>query len=253
LNPPPTAHLDNSSEIPASAFLSAEWHYLAILNYGVDAKILAPFVPTGTELDFWNNKTLVSVVGFLFQNTRIRGIAVPFHRNFEEVNLRFYVRRKTADGWRRAVVFIKEIVPRLAIAATARRFYNENYIALPMSHQIEKISGEIKSAAYFWRFNGRENSLSLTTRSNVRSVPQGSEAEFITEHYWGYSAQKDGTTLEYQVEHPRWRIWETQDARLDCDVAKLYGEEFSEALSHPPASAFLVEGSAVKVFSPARL
>jgi uncharacterized protein len=224
-----------------------------MLNYEVDAKILSPFVPAATELDFWNNKTFVSVVGFLFQNTRVRGVAIPFHRNFEEVNLRFYVRHKSADGWRRAVVFIKEIVPRAAIAKIARWFYNENYVALPMSHRIEGASGEIKSAAYFWRFNKRENSLSLTTRGGARPVPEGSEAEFITEHYWGYSAQKNGATFEYQVEHPRWRIWEVHDAKLDCDAAKTYGEQFSETLSRPPASAFLAEGSPVKVFGPTRL
>ncbi len=217
------------------------------MNYELDAKTLAPFVPTGTELDFWNGKTFVSIVGFLFQNTCVHGITIPFHRNFEEVNLRFYVRRKADDGWRRAVVFIKEIVPRLAIAISARLLYNENYAALPMSHQIEKDSDDIKSAAYFWKFNGRENSLSLRTRGHARPVAEGSEAEFITEHYWGCSAQKTGATLEYQVEHPRWRIWEAQDARLDCDVTKLYGASFFEPLSHPPASAFLAEGSVVIV------
>jgi uncharacterized protein YqjF (DUF2071 family) len=218
-----------------------------MLNYELDAKTLAPFVPAGTELDYWNGKTFVSIVGFLFQNTRVRGIAIPFHQDFEEVNLRLYVRRKADDGWRRAVVFIKELVPRLAIAATARLLYNENYVAVPMSHQIKTVSDEIKSAAYFWRFNGRDNSLSLTTRGHARPVPEGSEAEFITEHYWGYSARKTGATLEYEVEHPRWRIWEAQNARLNCDVAKLYGAQFSEALNRTPASAFLAEGSAVIV------
>jgi uncharacterized protein YqjF (DUF2071 family) len=247
LSQPPTARPDNSRETPAPVFLTADWCSLAILNYELDAKTLAPFIPAGTELDFWNGRAFVSIVGFLFQNTRVRGIAIPFHRNFEEVNLRFYVRRKADDGWRRAVVFIKELVPRLAIAVTARLLYNENYTALPMSHQIEKDSDEIRSAAYFWKFNGRENSLSLRTRGPARPVPEGSEAEFITEHYWGYSTQKDGTTLEYKVEHPRWRIWEAQDARLDCDAAKLYGAQFSEVLSRPPASGFLAEGSAVVV------
>src|SRR5471032_1969443 len=120
-------------------FLTAEWRHLAMLNYEVDSKLLAPFVPHGTELDYWNGKTFVSVVGFLFQRTHVLGIPIPFHRNFEEVNLRFYVRRKADDGGRRAVVFIKELVPRSAIAFVARKFYNENYIALPMSHWIEKV------------------------------------------------------------------------------------------------------------------
>jgi len=223
-----------------------------MLNYQVDPEILIPFLPSGTELDDWNGKTFVSVVGFLFQQTRLRGIPIPFHRNFEEVNLRFYVRRNTTAGWRRAVVFIKELVPRLVVAWAARTFYNENYTALTMSHRIETASGEIKSVRYNWRFNGRENSLSLTPRGGAQLPGAGSEPEFITEHYWGYSVRRDGATLEYQVEHPPWRVREAQ-ARLDCDAAELYGEQFSSVLKRPPASAFLADGSAVTVRKGIRL
>ncbi|MEI7533015.1 MAG: DUF2071 domain-containing protein [Verrucomicrobiae bacterium] len=245
-----------NTPVPASVFLTAEWQHLVMLNYEIEPEILKPRLPTGTELDFWNGKTFVSVVGFNFQNTRIRGIPIPFHRNFEEVNLRFYVRRKTADGWRRGVVFIKELVPRLAIAWTAQTFYNEPYLALPMSHRIEKSSSqpfEIKSATYFWRFKGNDNSVKLNTHGNLRPLVENSEAEFITEHYWGYTSQRDGSTLEYQVEHPRWRIWEAQSVELHCDIAELYGEQFVSALNITPVSAFLAEGSAVKVYKGVRL
>lgn len=227
-----------------------------MLNYEIDPARLKPHVPAGTELDFWSGRTFVSVVGFYFQNIRVRGIPVPFHRHFEEVNLRFYVRRKTADGWRRGAVFIKELVPRRAIAWTARTFYNEPYLALPMSHRIEKIPGrpeEVKSAAYFWRFAGREHSLKLTTRGGAQPLVENSEAEFITEHYWGYTSQCDGSTLEYQVEHLRWRIWEAQTTEFQCDLAGLYGEPFCRPLNPAPASAFLAEGSAVKVHQGVRL
>jgi len=239
--------------MPASVFLTADWRWLAMLNYEVDPGILAPFVPAGTELDFWNGKTFVSMVGFWFQKTRVRGIPIPFHRNFEEMNLRFYVRRQANHECRRAVVFIKELVPRFAIAWAARTFYNENYIALPMSHRIEKTGDEIKSVRYSWRFHGRENSLSLATHGNAQPLRTGSEPEFVTEHYWGYAAQRDGSTLEYQVEHPRWRVWEAQEAGLDCDTANLYGKQFSEVLGRQPASAFLAEGSAVTVRKGVRL
>ncbi len=234
-----------------SVFLTAEWRHLAMVNYSIDPKILAPFVPAGTELDFWNGQTFVSVVSFLFQKTRVRGIHFPFHHNFEEINLRFYVRHRAEDGWRRGVVFIREIVPRFTIAFIARVLYNEPYLALPTSHQIEKSSAdenEIKSAAYFWRFKGQENFLKLVTRGKAQPLVAGSEPEFITEHYWGNTRQRDGSTLEYRVEHPRWRFWETETAELHCDVARLYGQQFCDVLSQPPTSAFLAEGSAVKVY-----
>ena len=229
-------------------FLTAEWQHLAMLNYEIEPSALAPYVPSGTELDLWNGKNLVSVVGFMFLNTRVFGIPIPFHRDFEEVNLRLYVRRKAEDGWRRGVVFIKEIVPRAAIALTARKLYNEPYIALPMAHRIEEERGLVKSAEYSWRFHGRQNSLKLITCDTAQPQIEGSEAEFITEHYWGYNAQRDGSTLEYRVEHPRWRVYDVADAKLDCDVAGLYGEPFRESLNRQPSSAFLAEGSAVTVY-----
>ncbi len=234
-------------------FLTAKWRYLAMLNYEIEPYVLAPFVPAGTELDFWNGKTFVSLVGFLFQKTRVRGIPIPFHQNFEEVNLRFYVRRKADDGWRRGVVFIKELVPRRAIAFVARKFYNENYFTLPMSHQIEKSHEEIKSVSYFWRFGGKENHIKMTTRGGAQLLVEGSEQEFITEHFWGYATQRDGSTMEYRVEHSRWRVWETQAAKLHCDVAKLYGEKFRDVLSRSPSSAFLADGSDVKVYKGVKL
>jgi len=233
--------------------LTAEWKHLAMLNYEIDPTVLAPFVPAGTELDLWNGKNLVSVVGFLFLKTRVFGIPIPFHRDFEEVNLRIYVRHKAEDGWRRGVVFIKEIVPRAAIALTARKLYNEPYIALPMAHQIEGKSGPVKSAEYSWLFGGRQNSLKLTTRGAAQPLTEGSEAEFITEHYWGYNAQRDGSTLEYRVEHPRWRVYDVAAAKLDCDAADLYGQQFCDSLSRKPSSAFLAEGSPVTVFQGMRL
>lgn len=234
-------------------FLTAEWKHLAMLNYEIEPSVLVPYIPIGTELDLWNGKNLVSVVGFLFVKTRVFGIPIPFHRNFEEVNLRIYVRRKAEDGWRRGVVFIKEIVPRAAIALTARKLYNEPYIALPMAHRIGEKRGAVKSAEYSWRFSGRQNSLKLTTCGEAQLLTEGSEAEFITEHYWGYNAQQDGSTLEYRVEHPRWRVYDISDAKLDCDVAGLYGEQFRESLNRKPSSAFLAEGSAVTVYHGVRV
>jgi uncharacterized protein len=233
---------------PRKIFLTAEWRQLAMLNYEIAPALLEPRLPTGTELDLWNGKTLVSVVGFRFLNTRVWRIAFPFHGNFEEVNLRFYVRRKADDGWRRGVVFIKEIVPRAAIAFAARKFYNENYVALPMDHKIDTHSAE-----YSWRFRGRENRIKVTTQGEPQELVIGFEAEFITEHYWGYSRQPNGSTMEYKVEHPRWRVREAVDTELDCDVTGLYGEPFKEAICGKPCSAFLADGSEVTVYCGERL
>ena len=237
----------------AKIFLTAEWRHLAMFNYEIPAAVLEPMVPRGTELDFWNGKAFVSLVGFLFLKTHVWGMPFPGHRNFEEVNLRFYVRRKAADGWRRGVVFIKELVPRRAIAFGARKFYNENYLAVPMAHEIGEAAGGGMSVAYCWWFKGLGCHMKLTAAGGARPLVAGSKQEFITEHYWGYSRQQDGSTMEYRVEHEPWRVWESEGADLRCDVAKLYGEKFISALAGPPASAFLADGSKVKVFRGVKL
>lgn len=239
--------------IRRNVFLTAEWRWLAMLNYEIDPAALASFVPAGTELDFWNGKTYISVVGLLFQHTRVRGFSIPFHRHFEEVNLRFYVRHKAHDGWRRGVVFIKELVPRRAIALIARKFYNENYLALPMSHRIEKVDNEVKAVSYSWRFKGDESFLNVGTRGTARQPVEGSQQEFITEHYWGYARQRDNSTVEYLVEHLRWNIWDTETAEFHCDIAGLYGKMFCEFFEHPPSSAFLADGSPVKIYNGSKL
>jgi uncharacterized protein len=226
----------------ARPFLTAEWRSLVMLNYAIDPAILASLVPRGVELDLWQGEALVSMVGFRFLDTRLLGVAVPWHRDFDEVNLRFYVRRKMEGEWRRGVTFIREIVPKRAIAATARAFYNEPYLALPMRHRIV-----LRSYRYEWRWCDRWQSLSAEVTGAAAAMPAGSDEEFIFEHYWGYTRQRDGGTVEYRVEHPRWDVWQTTNARLDCDVAGLYGPQFTEALSAPPRSAFVAEGSPVSV------
>ena len=232
----------------ASIFLTAEWRDLVMLNYEVDPRLLAPLVPAGTELDLWQGRALASVVGFHFRHTRVLGLAIPGHVNFEEVNLRFYVRRAGPEGWRRGVVFVKELVPRAAIAWVARTLYNENYVALPMRHAVAQRSGEAtRSVEYAWRLGGRWSRVSVLAREAPAIPAADSEATFITEHYWGYARQRDGATVEYQVEHPQWRVSPAAESALQGDVAALYGPELAGFLCGPPTSAFLADGSPVTV------
>src|ERR1700741_3978265 len=189
-------------------FLTANWRYLAMLNYVVDPALLGPLVPPGTELDFENDETFVSVVGFLFIDTRLLGLPIPLHRDFEEVNLRFYVRKKSEDTWRRGVVFVRELVPRRAIATIARLFYGEPYLAVPMSHDIEHKDGKL-SVEYSWKRGRKSESIKMSANGEPQAIPAGTHAEFITEHYWGYTKTRAGCS-EYRVEHPRWQIWNAE-------------------------------------------
>lgn len=230
------------------AFLSAEWRSLVMLNYEVDPSILASSVPAGCELDTWQGRSFVSIVGFLFLGTRVLGIPIPFHRNFEEVNLRFYVRHKSKDGWRRGVVFVRELVPKRAIVFVANNVYGENYRALPMRHLVEISPGPDPSrVSYQWRHNGHWEGVSATFSGDPVLPAVEAEESFITEHYWGYAQQPGRSTVEYQVEHPRWRVWHAETASLDCNAASLYGPQFRDVLSGSPSTAFVAEGSPIIV------
>jgi uncharacterized protein YqjF (DUF2071 family) len=226
-------------------FLTANWRYLAMLNFVVDPSLVAPLVPVGTELDFDNGETFVSVVGLLFLDTRLLGLPIPLHRDFEEVNLRFYVRKKSADTWRRGVVFVRELVPRRAIATIARVFYGEPYLAVPMSHSIDHVDLKL-SVEYSWKRGRKSESLKMSASGEPQTIPAGSHAEFITEHYWGYTAIRSGCS-EYRVEHSRWKTWNAETFELRADVAALYGDQFAETLISRPRSAFIADGSPIQV------
>jgi len=240
--------------VKPAAFLTAEWRNLVMLNYAVEPAVLQPFVPAGTELDAWQGVTFVSLVGFLFANTRVLGLSVPWHRTFEEVNLRFYVRREVDGELRRAVTFIRELVPRAAIAWTARVAYNEPYVAVPMRHHFgAPRSGVPNLVQYEWRVSGQWTTLTAEPTGDGKLAEAGSQEAFITEHYWGYTRQRDGSTVEYRVEHPAWRVWSVSTPRLEGDLATLYGPTMSRILGRPPTSAFLADGSRVTVLMPTRV
>ncbi|OSY87273.1 hypothetical protein WH52_12500 [Tenacibaculum holothuriorum] len=227
------------------SFLKAEWRKLIMINYKVAPKELMPFVPKGTELDFYKDTCYVSVVGFMFLNTKLLGVKVPFHINFEEVNLRFYVKRKEVDTYKRGVVFIKEIVPKSAITFVANTVYNENYQTFPMKHSWTE-ENDTFSASYQWKTNKKWNTISVESGVNIKPIQQNTEIEFIAEHYWGYAKNKNRTT-EYEVKHPTWNYYPVRSFMIDIDFKSTYGNVFSFLETLKPSSVFLLEGSEISV------
>lgn len=227
-------------------FLKAEWRKLAMANYDIDPQILQPYLPNNTELDLWNGTCYVSLIGFMFLNTKIKGIKIPFHTNFEEVNLRFYVRYKDGDIWKRGVVFIKEIVPKHALTFVANTVYGEKYETLPMAHTWETYSDKL-SVKYKWKKKDNWNSIQVITGLDAHPIMEGGEEEFITEHYWGYTKLKNNQTSEYGVEHPRWQVYETLEYLIDVNFGENYGSDFGFLDYQQPKSVFLAEGSLIEV------
>ncbi|HAD12925.1 MAG TPA: hypothetical protein DCF33_10875 [Saprospirales bacterium] len=236
------------------AFLTASWRKLLMANYEIDPEILIPYVPYGTELDFWEGKCYVSLVGFMFLDTRVLGISVPFHRDFEEVNLRFYVRRLVDGEWRRGVVFIREIVPKPAITLIANTVYGEHYATYRMRHTWD-LKPDSHYVSYEWKplWGGNWYKLAAETSPVASPLEVGSEAEFITEHYWGYAQTGPQSTNEYQVQHPRWDIYPVHDLETKGDYSLLYGQEFAQCLAQKPVSCFLAEGSEISVLEKSKI
>lgn len=233
----------------SAAFLTAQWRRLVMVNYRIDPDLLKPFLPAHTELDIWNDTCYVSLVGFRFLNTRLKGWRLPWHENFTEINLRFYVRRHDpVVGWKRGVVFISELVPLPAIAWVANTVYNEHYGVRKMRHHWQEQRDQLQ-VEYTWREKNRWHSFGVQSDPAPVLMKADSEAEFITEHYWGYARRDHKKTVEYQVEHPRWQVHPIKAWHAEVDFGAVYGPAFASLNTTEPLSVFLAEGSEVTVRS----
>jgi uncharacterized protein len=243
---------DPASHTSARPLLSTDWLDLVILNYEVDASILTSHVPADTRLDTFHSICYVSLVGLRFERTRLFGFfRAPFHTAFDEVNLRFYVRREIHGEIRRGVVFIREIAPKIAVVQLANFLFSENYVCLPMKHSIARNALDI-SAEYSWRQNENPGTKWSRLYARARGAPvepgSGSFEQFITEHYWGYNRRPSGGSNEYRVHHDPWRVWRASESAFDADTERLYGPAFARALGGPPHSAFIADGGPVLIF-----
>lgn len=234
-----------------NVFLTAEWRKLAFANYAIDKNILTKYLPPFTVLDEYEGKCFVSLVGFMFLNTKLLGIKVPFHSSFEEVNLRFYVKYQSNGEWKRGAVFIKEIVPKPAITLVANTIYKEKYQTSRMKHQWLTTANELQ-VSYDWKAKQWQK-FALTASNVSEEINAGSEIEFITEHYWGYTKINEGTTSEYEVGHPKWKIYPVLKHEIVIDFEANYGKDFSFLNHAQPTSVILAEGSEIFVMKGKKL
>ena len=227
-------------------FLSARWENLIMANYAVNPDVLAPYLPKGVELDFYNNKTYVSLVGFMFKKTRLFNIPIPFLGTFEEINLRFYVKRVIGNSVKRGVVFINETVPYKPVAWLANKLYKEHYIAIPTKNEID-ITTHSKNIKYQWKINKEWNHIAVNAAKENEAMLPGSVEEFIFEHYYGYTKINEKHSQEYKVNHPRWQVNKVLDHSIHCDFKSMYGNDFTFLSNHQPDSVIIAEGSPITV------
>jgi uncharacterized protein len=241
-------------------FLAAHWSDLLLLNFAVPPEVLHPLVPPGVEPDLHDGQAYVSIVGFRFHTVRVLGMPVPGHTRFPEINLRYYVRRLAGDEFRRGVVFVREIVPRRAVAIIANWLYHENYVRRPMPLKIETSGTELgpgDTVEYAWQnrpcpadreLPSRWNRLAARVAAPLQLPLRGSLEEFFVEHYWGYARGRDAATREYRVMHPPWKVARADHITWDCDVPASYPAPLAEYLASPPANALVAVGSPVQVY-----
>jgi uncharacterized protein len=251
----------------AFTFLTAEWRKLIMAQYEVAPEVLLRHLPRGLELDLYQGRCFVSLVGFLFDRVRILGVPVPGHTRFEEVNLRYYVKRKLPPeqatgektlepGYRRGVVFLSEIVPKRAITAVARTLYGEAYSTAKTRHcwstegpsaRAVRHGAEPQEVRYDWKHRGTWQTLEVQAGNTAHAMQPGSLEEFITEHYWGFTPRRSGGTAQYAVEHRRWEVYPVRASRVAANFGSLYGPEFAALGGRTPDHVLLAEGAPVRI------
>jgi uncharacterized protein YqjF (DUF2071 family) len=229
-------------------FLTARWSNLAILTYEVPPALLEPHLPAGLELDRRGGAAFASIVAFDFLDARMWGVAWPGFRTFPDINLRFYVRR----GEQRGVVFIREFVPRPAVAWLARAVYNEPFLIAPIESGVLDEASAIVTVRRL-RWHGRSHAIEVTGNRPGRRPAEDSQEHLFKERKWGFGRDRRGRTTVYEVRHPVWEIYPVRSWSLDLDWAHVYGEPWGFLSSEKPASVILAAGSAVSVYPRGRL
>lgn len=228
-------------------FLKANWENIIMVNYEIDPQLLIPFLPKGVDLDLFNGKCYISLVGFMFKNTKLFNVPIPFFGNFEEINLRFYVKRTEENNIiKRGVVFINETIPYPIVAWVANKLYNEHYTVVPTKHNINKTSSS-QNIEFEWMLNKKWNSIYVEASNESESMKNNSLEKFIYEHYYGYTKINESKTEEYKLQHPSWKTHKVYDYKINCDFEAMYGKAFSVLNNTKPEAVFIAKGSSVAI------
>lgn len=227
---------------PHRAFLTAQWLHVLGVTYPVDEALLEPHLPRGAQIDTLEGSPRVSIVAFHFRGTRLRGVPIPLHVNFGEINLRFYVR---LHG-RRAVVFIREFVSRPAISVIAKLTYNEPYRTIRMRNDVlARDDGLIGVRHRFGR--GLRNRLEAWADPAPVVPAEDSAGYWLTHHDLGVGRGRDGAARSYEVDHPVWALHEVRSLDVEVDFGALYGPRWAFLSESEPSHVTLAEGSAVSI------
>ncbi len=250
-DPPP------SSDWPStSAVIAARWRNVAILSWPIDDQRLAPLVPDGMLLDRWAGEGYISLVCLVMENLRLLTLpALP--RRFAEVNLRFYVQPASADGDRRGVVFLRQLVSNPFVAFAGRRILREPMLTTPVTCKVESEDSVDRQRRlglrYQWRNGSHDAALRITASGDAYLAEPGSLEEFVTARYWGYNGTSGSRVRAYRISREPWSLVPVIDHELNIDAETRFGPRIAEVMAGPPASALLALGSESRVHWPTKL
>ncbi|MBC7829399.1 MAG: DUF2071 domain-containing protein [Chitinophagaceae bacterium] len=233
-------------------FLTAEWTNLLVATYEVDKNILQKFLPCKTELNDWNGKYLLSIVGFMFRNPAVMGFRMPLFKCFPEINLRFYVKAKYKSQWRTGVVFIREISPSIWIGLTAKLLYHESFISIPIKN-VNLSNDKERYDRYAWKKQNKWNCMELTSGIKSVEVKENSIESFISDQYIAFTKLNAGRSLVFEVTHSPWKIYPAIHFKNDLNAEVFKVKGLHETLDRKPLVSFLMDGSFTEISSPRSL
>ncbi|HKE19548.1 MAG TPA: DUF2071 domain-containing protein [Kofleriaceae bacterium] len=228
------------------------------MTFAIDPRALRGLVPVGTEIDtFDDGRAPLSMVALRFDDSRVLGLPIPFARSYDQVALRFYVRRWLGgDRWRRGTVPVIEFVPVSALVSAGHVLYGEAYERRPVTSRVrppDPGTNRGGRAVYRWRTDRSIHRLAVDFSGELHLPAPDSREAFLVERYWGYLARHADLTSEVRVDHPPWRIWSAAEGHLTAEVPQLFGDRFARALASPPVSVVVAEGSRLELHRPITL
>lgn len=233
--------------------MQADWSEIVALNFQVDPSILEPRVPKGLELDFHNGETYVSLVAMHLRNVKMMGFPIPISRGFDELNLRFYVKRKVGPRYVTGACFIKDFVPNAAASWILTTLFKSTFARMKMKRESSGFGSRdedvVPKICYQWKVGDAENVIKIKGRARMKKTGPDTKVGFILDHNNEYSV-RDSTIYEYRVQRPPWTVWDAAQASFECNTKLLFGDEFVKTLSRRPSSVFVAEGSPVTIFRP---
>jgi hypothetical protein len=239
-----------------SVFLKATWQNLIQLVYTAPIDEVQTLLPEGLTPEIFDGKAHIILSALEFRQTRVKGLKIPFHVHFPEINLRIPVRKQGVTG----VYFLRQYVPKHCIAVVAKRIYHEAYEAYPMEFLVQHVPDADEGTSIMechcklWK---KEDTLDIQVYAvepenyipvdeNHPPEPAVGDADFIT----GFGTNDKQEIIEYRIEHRKQEFFEVREWSIRGDLTKIFDDCIPKGISEMPIHVSFSHGQAVKITQP---